>query len=130
MPPGMPNSNRILLVEDNRDSLEALFTALIRQGYSVLTADNGQQALDLLEHGIAPRLMILDLMLPKVSGWEVLKYLQSDAALRHIPVIVVTAVSPHETTVVADAVIHKPLDHKLLLSTVARLIGPPPDVSS
>jgi CheY-like chemotaxis protein len=123
----MPNSNRILVVEDDRDELEMLFTMLIRRGYSVLTADNGQQALDLLEHGIAPRLMIIDLRLPKVSGWDVLKYVQSDATLRHICVIVVTAMPPHQIAVVADAVIHKPVDHSLLLSAVARLIGPPPN---
>jgi CheY-like chemotaxis protein len=103
-----------------------LFTALIREGYSVLTADNGQQALDLLEHGIAPRLMIIDLRMPKVDGWDVLKYVHADVALRHMPVIVTTALAPHQVAVIADAVIHKPFDQAVLLSTVARLIGSPP----
>ena len=43
-PPPMPNTNRILLVEDDRDTLELVFTLLIRQGYSVFTADNGQRS--------------------------------------------------------------------------------------
>lgn len=120
----MPDSDRILIVEDNRDAQEGLYMLLMREGYSVMTADNGQQALDLLELGIQPRLLILDLSMPKVSGWDLVKYLQSDPALRMTRVIVVTAMSPEDTHVIADVVLYKPLDIRLLLSTVAELMRP------
>lgn len=119
----VPNSDRILLVEDDRDSLEALFVLLTREGYSVLTASNGQQALDLLVHGIQPRLLIIDLMLPKVNGADILKHAQGDPRLRHMPVVVITALSPDEFSVVADVVLQKPIDYAVLLSTVRRLMS-------
>src|SRR6266542_4197363 len=115
----MPNTDRILIVEDNRDAQEGLYTLLFREGYSVLTADNGQQALDLLEKGIQPRLLILDLVLPKVTGAELLKHMQTDPALRLTRVIVITAMNPQDVHVVADVVLYKPIDVALLLSTVA-----------
>ena len=120
----MPKTERILVVEDNRDAQEGLYMLLFREGYSILTADNGQQALDLLELGIRPRLLIMDLSMPKVTGWELLKYLQSDPALRLIRVIVITALDPADVHVVADVVLYKPLDVPLLLSTVAGLMRP------
>ena len=118
----MPNTDRILVVEDDRDARETLYILLSREGYSVLTADNGQQGLDLLVHGIQPRLLIVDLLLPKVPGWDILKHAASDPSLRHMPVIVVTALSPDEVSVSADAVFHKPVDYPTLLTTVRRLM--------
>ena len=120
----MPNTDRILVVEDNRAAQEGLYTLLFGEGYSVLTADNGQQALDLLERGIRPRLLIVDLALPKVSGRDLLKYMQSDPALRLTRVIVTTAMNPEDVHVVADVVLYKPIDVALLLSTVAELMRP------
>jgi CheY-like chemotaxis protein len=121
----MPNRDRILVVEDDRDTLEMLFILLSREGYSVLTANNGQQGLDLLVHGIQPRLLIIDMMLPKVPGGDILKHVQTDPGLRRVPVIVITALSPRDVSVVADAVFHKPLDCPALLSTVRRLMTTP-----
>ena len=118
----MPNSERILVVEDNREAQEGLYALLQHDGYSVVTADNGQQALDLLERGIQPRLLILDLVLPKVTGADLLKYMQSDPRLRQTRVIVITAMSPQDVHVVADVVLYKPIDVSILLSTVAELM--------
>jgi CheY-like chemotaxis protein len=120
----MPNTDRILVVEDNREAQEGLYTLLFREGYSVLTADNGQQALDLLERGIQPRLLILDLVLPKVTGSELLRHMQSDPVLRLMRVIVITAMSPEDVHVVADVVLYKPIDVSILLATVADLMPP------
>ena len=120
----MPNTDRILVVEDNREAQEGLYTLLFREGYSVLTADNGQQALDLLERGIQPRLLIVDLMLPKVTGSDLLKHMQSDPALRQTRVIAITGLNPEDVRVVADVVLYKPIDVPLLLSTVAELMPP------
>jgi CheY-like chemotaxis protein len=121
----MPNTDRILVVEDDRDALETLFMLLSREGYSVLTANNGQQGLDLLVHGIQPRLLVIDLLLPKVPGWDILKHAQSDPSLRQMPVVVVTALSPEDVNVRADAVFYKPIDYPALLTTVRRLMSSP-----
>ena len=119
----MPNSERILLVEDHPDTAAAVYQVLTVRGYSVLTADNGQQALDLFERGIRPRLVLVDLMLPQVSGWDLLRYLQSDPQLRYTPVVVITGVPKDQLKVIADAVFQKPIDFSALASTVDALIA-------
>jgi CheY-like chemotaxis protein len=120
----VPNRKRVLLIEDDRDSLAAMFLALTQAGYSVLTADDGAQAVDLLSKGIHPRLIVLDLVLPKVDGWTVLKHLQEDKELREIPVIVATAASTDYPQVKgADVILEKPLDSERLLTEIARLLG-------
>jgi len=120
----MPNRRRILLVEDDRDTRAALFELFTRGGYSVLTADDGQQALDLLMRGVLPRLIVVDLLLPNVSGTEFLKYIETDPELRKVPRVVVTAVARGDVHVVADAVFHKPYEPNELLEAVRRIAPP------
>jgi DNA-binding response OmpR family regulator len=117
----MPNRNRILIVEDDPDTRASLYQALTHEGYSVITADNGQQALDLLERGIRPRVILVDLMLPRVDGTDLLSVLRDDPELRFTPTIVITAMSKEQVKVIADAVFHKPLDFKPLLAAVHNL---------
>ena len=119
----MPNRRRILVVEDDAGTRASLFQLLTEAGYSVLTADDGQQALDLVMRGVRPRLMVVDLRLPHVTGTEFLHYIQTDSELRVIPRIVITALqtTPH---VVADAIFHKPFDPLDLLKTVKRIAPP------
>jgi CheY-like chemotaxis protein len=114
----------ILIVEDHGDTQAALLHLLTQQGFSVLTADNGQQALDLLEGGLRPRLILLDLMLPRVSGADLLTQLHADQVLRQVPVIVITA-APRERVqhLVADAVLHKPLDYERLVTAIRGVIA-------
>jgi len=120
----VPNRDRVLLIEDDRDSLAATFLTLSHAGYSVLTADDGAQAVDLLSKGIHPRLIVLDLVLPKVNGWMVLKHLQTDKALREIPVIVVTAWKYEGPPIKgADVILEKPLDAERLVTEMARILG-------
>jgi CheY-like chemotaxis protein len=115
----VPNSSRILIVEDDRDSLAALFTFVLQSGYSPLTAESGQQAIDLLERGVRPCCLLIDLMLPKVSGYAVIDYLRGDPVLKTIPVIVITAVSREDLKpLVVDAILHKPLDYGALLDAI------------
>jgi CheY-like chemotaxis protein len=106
----MPNTGRILVVEDHADTSAALYTILTERGYSVLTADNGQQAIDLLDRGIRPGLILVDLLMPHVSGEDLLTYLNRNAELRHIPTIVITAVPKDQVRVITNAVFSKPLD--------------------
>ena len=118
----MPNSGRILVVEDHPDTSAALYTILTERGYSVLTADNGQQALDLLDRGIRPGLILIDLLLPHVSGHELLTHLNADPQLRHIPTIVITAVPKEQVQVITNAVFSKPLDFAKLTRAIDALV--------
>ena len=118
----MPNTGRILVVEDHADTSAALYTILTERGYSVLTADNGQQAIDLLDRGIRPGLILIDLLLPQVSGQDVLAYLNSHAVLRDIPTIVITAVPKEQVRVITNAVFSKPLDFVKLTRTIDALV--------
>jgi two-component system alkaline phosphatase synthesis response regulator PhoP len=81
---------RILLVEDSRFIRMENERALIKAGYEVICAEDGQSALQ-LARGQQPDLILLDLMLPKMSGFEVLEYLKSNPGTAQIPVVVLSA---------------------------------------
>lgn len=116
------DAKRVLLVEDNRDALSGLYMLLTNAGFSVLMAENGDEALFLMDRGVRPDVIVLDLMMPKVSGWEILKHLRSETDLREIPVIVVTALDKDEAHVVgADVVLQKPIQPVELIAEVKRL---------
>jgi CheY-like chemotaxis protein len=115
----------ILVVEDDSSSRDALLTLLSAQGFGVRAARDGQEALDLLQSGLRPGLVILDLSLPKVSGAELLKYTHQDLELRSIPVIVVTAAPPPRADLLADLIFTKPVDVARLLDAVKRLVREP-----
>lgn len=119
----MTTGDTILVVEDDPASRSGLMIALTEAGYSVLTAQDGQQALNLLERGIRPRLIVTDLTMPRVAGVDLLKDLRSDLGLRRIPIIVTTGWAPdHMRGVIADVILHKPLDVKELIHVVGRLL--------
>jgi CheY-like chemotaxis protein len=81
---------RLLLVEDNEMNRDMLSRRLERRGYQVLIAVDGQQGLDLAA-AEKPELVLLDMSLPVVDGWEVARRLKADPALKNIPVIALTA---------------------------------------
>src|SRR3954468_1600196 len=81
----------VLVVDDDFDIREALSDVLASEGYSVLTAADGSEALETLRGGIRPAVMLLDLMMPRLSGVEVIDALQKDESLREIPVVVCSA---------------------------------------
>ncbi len=118
----MPNSHRLLLIEDDPDTRGSLYQLLTHEGYSVLTADDGQQAFDLLERGIRPSLIMIDLMLPRVSGFDLIRHLRTDPELRLIPTVVITALAKDNVNVIADVVFHKPLEYEPLLASVRTLL--------
>ena len=106
----------ILVVDDDVDCRELLADLLSNEGYAVACAENGLQALDYLK-GSTPALIILDLMMPKMSGWEFRARQKVDPRLESLPVVVTTASGLVED-IDADAVIHKPIDFGLLMSVV------------
>ena len=81
---------RLLLIEDNEMNRDMLSRRLERRGYQVLIAVDGQQGLDMAS-AEKPELILLDMSLPVVDGWEVARRLKTDATLRSIPVIALTA---------------------------------------
>lgn len=115
----------VLLTEDDADSRTAFSLALTGAGYHVVAVSDGQEALNLLDGGLRPRLMIIDLMLPKVTGWELLHYIQEDRELRQIPRVVVTGVPERQVRSIADVVLMKPVSPVVLISKVRGLIGDP-----
>jgi two-component system, cell cycle response regulator DivK len=80
----------ILLVEDNEMNRDMLTRRLERKGYRVITAHDGSQGHD-MAHSESPDLILMDMSLPVMNGWEVTRRLKSDNATRHIPVIALTA---------------------------------------
>jgi two-component system cell cycle response regulator DivK len=81
---------RLLLIEDNEMNRDMLSRRLERRGYQVLIAVDGQQGLDMVT-AEKPDLILLDMSLPVIDGWEVARRLKVDASLRSIPVIALTA---------------------------------------
>ena len=82
----------ILLVDDNSDILEVIRVILENEGYDVATAGNGADALAQLRAGLVPQLIILDLTMPVMDGWEFRNHELADPALRDIPTLVYSAV--------------------------------------
>jgi two-component system, cell cycle response regulator DivK len=80
----------ILLVEDNEMNRDMLTRRLERKGYRVITAHDGAQGHS-LAHSEAPDLILMDISLPVMNGWEVTRLLKADQATRHIPIVVLTA---------------------------------------
>ena len=83
-------AKRILLVEDDRFQRTAVEAALRQQGFDIMIAVDGEEALRLLAQADRPDLVLLDLIMPKVSGFEVLRRLKQDPATSHIPVVVLS----------------------------------------
>lgn len=82
----------ILLVEDSKMLRITSTRALVKAGYEVITAADGEEALR-MAHEHTPHLILLDMMLPKITGLDVLRGLKSDARTRDIPVIVLSGLS-------------------------------------
>ncbi len=80
---------KIILVEDEQILLKALSIQLLSAGFEVLTANNGEAGLELIKKE-KPDVVLLDILMPKMTGFEVLEHLKKDGALKNIPVIVLS----------------------------------------
>ena len=109
----------VLIVEDDADLREMVAQLLYLEGFHTAAVANGREALDYLRHEDAPDLILLDLMMPVMDGWEFRRRQQADPALADVPVIVLSALDQHRTVgVTANAVLKKPLDLDRLLKLV------------
>jgi len=117
--------SRILIVEDEADIRDVLAFNLRQAGHQVLTAANGRQAIDQL--GAKPHLIILDVMLPDLSGFEVCKAIRQNVATKHTPVLMLTARGEEIDRVVgfevgADDYVVKPFSMRELLLRVQAVV--------
>jgi CheY-like chemotaxis protein len=119
-----PHSASVLLVEDDRDIREAVSAVLEAEGYVVLTAENGCEALKVLERG-RPCVVLLDLMMPVMDGWGFMNEVKKTRGLDDLPVVVVSAYSELKAEGVRR-VLKKPLDVNQLLLAVADYCCCPP----
>lgn len=117
---------KILLVEDNEANRDMLSRRLQRKGYRVITAQDGKQGY-FLARGDMPDLILMDISLPEMDGWEVTRLLKSNESTCHIPIIVLTAhalVSDREKAFEAgcDDYDTKPVDFTRLSEKIENLL--------
>jgi len=123
-----PDSTPTILVADDEEDLRELVTyRLTRSGYQVIGAGDGLQALELAAER-TPDLMVLDVMMPKLDGYELTRRVRAEAALRSIPVILLTARSQESDIdrgfeVGADDYLKKPFNPDELVARVRAVLG-------
>jgi two-component system, OmpR family, alkaline phosphatase synthesis response regulator PhoP len=120
-------SSTILVVDDEKDILELLQYNLEKEGYRVLTADNGKSALKLITQ--QPELVVLDIMMPELDGWEVCRAIRRNPSTAMIPVIFLTAKDGETDEVVglelgADDYIKKPVRMRTFIARVKKALRP------
>ncbi len=122
-------SQRVLVVEDDSALREALSQVLSDEGYDMLSARDGLEAVDCLKKGNRPDVILLDLSMPVVNGWEFRMFQKRDPDLARIPVILITAGGYTREEVAwlePSALLPKPLDLPFLLSAVRKFCVPAP----
>jgi CheY-like chemotaxis protein len=121
---GTADCHGVLIVEDDEGVRDALRSVLEDEGFQVRSAENGVQALDALRAGPLPCVMLLDLMMPMMNGFELSDQLRQDPVLADLPVVIITAahapVLPR-----AIRVMRKPIRINELVAVVREYCGPP-----
>jgi DNA-binding response OmpR family regulator len=123
---GLKSGALILVADDDPDILNLVRFRLEQNGYETVTAKNGEQALELARER-APDACILDVMMPKLNGLEVVQAMRSDGELREIPVLILTATVQDQDVargfeVGADDYLRKPFNPRELQARVAALL--------
>jgi CheY-like chemotaxis protein len=116
-------SRQVLLVEDDPELLGSLASFLQEEGYQVECARHGLEALGRLRGGCRPDVILLDLMMPIMTGWEFRDAQRRDSDLCRIPVVVVSGMEDserHAAFLEADGYVQKPIPAETLISTLNR----------
>jgi CheY-like chemotaxis protein len=111
----------ILVVDDYEDTLQAMSELLQGAGFHVRTARNGLDALNTMTSDDSISLVLLDLWMPVMDGWEFLQRKKSDPDLAEVPVVVISAISPVDLDGV-KTVLPKPIDFDQLMETVGHFV--------
>jgi signal transduction histidine kinase len=119
-----PASRKILLVEDDRSIRDALQGLLEEEGYGITTAENGRQALEMLKSSAVPDLIVLDLRMPVMDGWQFRAAQKNDPSFASIPVIALSADGSAKAEAIdAQAYLRKPVSMDALLDAIVRILG-------
>ncbi len=120
--------SRILVADDDDAIREVVAETLHDAGHTVVRAADGVQALEEMGRDWEPpELVLLDLMMPRMDGWEVLRAMESTSRLAGIPVLVLTAFGSRRDLPTNRMVLHKPFEHDLLLCVVDRMLAAGPE---
>lgn len=123
-------TKRIVYIEDEDEMIDLVRLILVRHGYTVLGASGGRQGLDLIRRE-SPDLVLLDLMMPDMDGWDVYQQLKADETTRDIPVIIITAKAQSIDKVLGLTIakvedyISKPFSPQELLESVDKVLSKP-----
>ncbi|GAC1340580.1 MAG: hypothetical protein NVSMB23_11070 [Myxococcales bacterium] len=109
----------VLVVDDDRDIRETLGEVLNEEGFRAVCVGDGRAALDQLESGLRPEVILLDLMMPRMDGWHFRLEQAKRPSLADIPVVVITAAGePLPAPIDARKILSKPVQYAALLATV------------
>jgi signal transduction histidine kinase/DNA-binding response OmpR family regulator len=113
---------QILIIDDNQEAVDILSTYLLQAGYRVAQAKNGEAGIQLARK-LKPDIITTDIMMPGLSGWQVINQLKADPDTSNIPVVVVSIVDqePMSFALGAADYVSKPVQRETLLRTIARL---------
>ena len=119
----------IVIAEDEPSILESLDFILRRAGWSITSVTDGEAALDAVRR-LRPRMLVLDVMLPKRSGFEVLKHLRAQAETQDLPVLILTAKGQQQDRRIAEELgasdfVTKPYANADVVGAVRQLLGEP-----
>ena len=115
----MQREKTILVVEDDPSLRHLYWQALTFEGFHVITAEDGETALDCMRHQ-APALVVLDLNVPRVSGWGIHREMMANHETRQIPVVVVTGTDPADVAAQAASILLKPVPVHQLVEEIHR----------
>ena len=123
----LKSQKRVLEVEDDPDIRKMVSAMLLSEGYEVVSAVHGKDAIEKMEGGFSPDVILLDLMMPVLNGFDVLRVLHRTPRWSSIPVVIVSANQGHDPVDLGTAaIIRKPFDLNLLLNTLLRLLSRAP----
>ena len=114
------DGHSVLLVEDDDFIRQEICEALEDEGYKVATAAHGKEALALLAGGTKPSVVLLDLMMPVMNGWEFLKAFKKNEAYASVPVVILSAFADRATIIGGEAisVLRKPINLNALFDVL------------
>ncbi len=119
---------KIVCIEDEPEMIDLVRLILGRRGFELIGAVGGREGLETVRQ-VKPDLVLLDLMMPDMDGWEIYQHMKADEELRHIPVIIVTAKAQSIDKVLGlhiakvDDYITKPFGPQELIDSVNRVLG-------
>lgn len=121
-------TRRVVYIEDEQEMIDLVRLILSRKGFEVSGANGGREGLDLVRSSL-PDLVLLDLMMPDMDGWDVYQQMKAGEATRNIPVIVVTAKAQSIDKVLGlhiakvDDYVSKPFSPQELVDSVEKVLG-------